>query len=52
MEVVDARQYLFDIEMSDIYGEAAGLLDFVPEVTRIHPLMSKQRREVSKTSVE
>lgn len=42
MKVVDPREYLFDVEMRDIGGEAAGLLNFIPQTTRIDRLMIKQ----------
>jgi hypothetical protein len=42
MEVVDAREYLFNIEIGNIDSEATRLLDFIPEITRIDRLMIKQ----------
>ena len=45
MEVVDACQYLLDIEMGHIDGKSTGLVNFFLEVTRVDRLMIKQRLE-------
>ena len=47
MEIIDGPQNLFDVEMSDINGEATEFADFVPEVSRVYRLMNKQCWEMS-----
>lgn len=42
VEVVDARQDLFDIEVSDIDGKAIRFLNFIPEVAGIDRLIGMQ----------
>jgi len=48
LKVIDGPQYLFDVEMSDIDGKAAGFADLIPEVSRVDRLMSKRNRKRSK----
>jgi len=44
VEILDGRQYLFDVEECDIHGEATGIVDFVPEVPRVYRLMNDARK--------
>lgn len=46
MEVVNACEHLFDVEMRNIDRQATGLLDFIPEVTRIDGLISRKCQDV------
>lgn len=48
MEVVDAREYLFEVEMRNIDIEAASLLNFISEIARIDRLVKEQCRGLVK----
>ena len=42
VEILDSPQYLFDVELCDVPGEATSVVDFIPEVPRIYRLMGER----------
>ena len=44
VEILDSRQYLFDVKLCNVPGEATSIVDFIPEVPRVYRLMGKHYR--------
>lgn len=42
VKIIDGPQYLLDIKMSDVNGKATGIVDLVPEVSRVYRLMNER----------
>jgi len=49
MEILDSRQYLFDVELCNIPGEATSIIDFIPEVPGVYRLVGKHHRRAIRT---